>query len=440
MDSQDRLLGCVVGGAIGDAIGLYTEFFPRSHALELYGPSPSFSLVVPPPAGETGIYHDQHRSAFLLSGWTDDTDQSLLILLGFLASGAKEVDPFDFAKRLKFWVANGLRCLDRLPLGLGRTVGSVVRDKTFEYDPFGTSIRYWENTNRFVAANGAVMRTAIIGALLFQDVDGVNGVDRAMHASLLVGATTHPDPRQVQLLFYTCLASCTIVTALVAAMMRNELVTLSDFDAVVQRGIEYIQSPPSTLPFPFVPLTESQIEEIRAHVYAEKLEDLQLDDRQKIGYTLKCLGAGIWALRQAMKAETKLGRDDLFEQCITEITMQGGDADTNATVAGSLLGTYLGLSCIPEKWKDNLRDVDWLIAKTRSLGYLLDPSGTYPVYDWKDDKDVLIDGGKGAFTKEELKKRYDELMCDVAKRVYDAGKEKENKEKDKEGLLSIYAL
>jgi hypothetical protein len=35
------------------------------------------------------------------------------------------LDPVDFAHRLQFWVEQGLRCLDRLPLGLGRTVGQV---------------------------------------------------------------------------------------------------------------------------------------------------------------------------------------------------------------------------------------------------------------------------------------------------------------------------
>ena len=46
-----------------------------------------------------------------------------------------------------------------------------------------------------MAANGAVMRTAIIGAVLFQDAGGVNGIDNAMDAAVQVAATTHPDPR-----------------------------------------------------------------------------------------------------------------------------------------------------------------------------------------------------------------------------------------------------
>ncbi|CUA68316.1 hypothetical protein RSOLAG22IIIB_07844 [Rhizoctonia solani] len=220
------------------------------------------------------------------SGWTDDTDHSILILLSFLANSGTRLDPRDFALRLKFWVANGLRCLDRLPLGLGRTVGNVVRDSDFEKDPVGTAVklsakrsqkqepnkpacRYWEGTNRYVAANGAVMRTAIIGALIFQDLDGVSGVDRAMDAALQIAATTHPDPR--------CLVSCTIVTGLVAAIMRNEIQTLQDFDRVVQQGTDFVQnykdrpsSPDAYIP---EPLIQEQLDDLRKHLYVKKLEE-----------------------------------------------------------------------------------------------------------------------------------------------------------------------
>ncbi|KAG8784702.1 hypothetical protein FRC12_018372 [Ceratobasidium sp. 428] len=441
MSIESRMLGAVLGGALGDAIGLFMEFLSRSHSIELYGSNPSFSLQIPPPPGQTGMKQDRHRSMFAPSGWTDDTDQSLLILLSFLASGGTTIDAMDFAKRLKFWVNNGLRCLDRLPLGLGRTVGNVVRDEGFEGNPVGTAVKYWEATNRFVAANGAVMRTAIIGALLFPDRDGVNGIDRAMHAAVQVAATTHPDPR--------CLASCTIVTALIAATMRNELHTISEFNALVHRAIEFIQSPPSVPSDPSAytptPLSDLQKTELLEHVYAVNLEWLKLDNRQEIGYTLKCLGAGTWALRQALETGEDQ-RAGLFERCITEITMQGGDADTNATVAGSLLGAYLIITHIPQKWIDHLRDVEWLADKTRCAAYFVDPSGgsnmeynrtedTYPEYNWREDPDVLVDGGKGAFTEDEIRKRYDELLCEVGRRVNDGielpglkGKKTKNKD------------
>ena len=33
-------------------------------------------------------------------------------------------------------------------------------------------------------------------------------------------------------------------------------------------------------------------------MFAKSLNDLQLDESGKIGYTYKCMGAGFWALRQ----------------------------------------------------------------------------------------------------------------------------------------------
>ncbi|KAF8705340.1 ADP-ribosylglycohydrolase, partial [Rhizoctonia solani] len=432
MSAQRRMTGTALGGALGDAIGLFTEFLSHSYAIELYGPTPSFSLQSPLPEPHSpslvGIKPDRHRSMFEPSGWTDDTDHSILILLSFLASNGTCLDPHDFALRLKFWVANGLRCLDRLPLGLGRTVGNVVRDKDFEKDPVGTAVklsekrsqrqksdelvcRYWEGTNRYVAANGALMRTAIIGALLFQDSDGTNGVDRAMDAALQLAATTHPDPR--------CLVSCTIITGLVAAIMRNEIHSLHDFDRIVQQGTDFVQNYKDhpLKPGAYAPerLSGDQLSDLRKHIYAGSLEELELDSRQHIGYTFKCLGAGTWALRKVLSTPES-NKSGIFEKCITEITMQGGDADTNATIAGSLLGAYLTDTGLPDHWVRHLRHGPWLAEKMQCAGSLLGFGGDY---DPSSDPDVLIDGGKGAFTAEELNRRYDELMCEVGKRVND---------------------
>lgn len=139
LSTISRLRGCILGGAIGDAIGLFTEFLPQSECVRLYGPSPRFSLLQPPPAGYTAMHMDRHRAVFEPSGWTDDTDQSLLIFMSWLRSGGTRIDEIDFAKRLKFWVGNGFTPLDRMPLGLGRTVGGVVRTSTYEADPVKTA-------------------------------------------------------------------------------------------------------------------------------------------------------------------------------------------------------------------------------------------------------------------------------------------------------------
>ncbi len=39
-------------------------------------------------------------------------------------------------------------------------------------------------------------------------------------------------------------------------------------------------------------------EDLHRFMNVEKLEELELDEPGKIGYTYKCLGAGFWAFRQ----------------------------------------------------------------------------------------------------------------------------------------------
>ncbi len=56
--------------------------------------------------------------------------------------------------------------------------------------------------------------------------------------------------------------------------------------------------------------------EMRKHIKSS-LKDLHLDESKKIGYTFKAMGAGFYGLR--------VGTD--FRKTITELIMEGGDAD-----------------------------------------------------------------------------------------------------------------
>eukprot|EP00913_Durusdinium_trenchii_P020386 g19150.t1 len=69
-------------------------------------------------------------------------------------------------------------------------------------------------------------------------------------------------------------------------------------------------------------LSEEWDEEMQRHAEGE-LSDLNLDERKTIGYTFKCLGAGLWALRSSGS----------FESVLNQLILAAGDADTNGTVA-----------------------------------------------------------------------------------------------------------
>jgi len=73
-------------------------------------------------------------------------------------------------------------------------------------------------------------------------------------------------------------------------------------------------------------------------------EGLNARERVTYCYTLKTLAAGFWALRHA----------NTFSEGLLAIVHEGGDADTNAAVAGALLGARFGYRAIESAWIEGL--------------------------------------------------------------------------------------
>jgi hypothetical protein len=149
-----------------------------------------------------------------------------------------------------------------------------------------------------------------------------------------------------------------------------------------------------------------------------------------IGYTYKCIAAGIWALRQGLAAingnDSNIENNTLpsvFERIITELTMAGGDSDTNCAVAGSLLGTLFGHSNLPSQWVKDLKHHDWLLSKADAAIYLI--TGWGVPYAPDQDPDNLVDGGKGKMSKQELKVRWASFSQSCDRRTQKYWKEKE---------------
>jgi hypothetical protein len=125
-------------------------------------------------------------------------------------------------------------------------------------------------------------------------------------------------------------------------------------------------------------LDEEQIEslldrqEFERHVYAETLEDLELDD-DKMAYVYKCIGSALLLLRLAMEKQTvsvaggPLAHETLFKDLMVDLIMEGGNADTNRAAAGALLGAYFGYAKLPSHWTLGLSHKEWLMGKITRL-------------------------------------------------------------------------
>jgi hypothetical protein len=175
---------------------------------------------------------------------------------------------------------------------------------------------------------------------------------------------------------------------------------------------------------------------------------LQLDDARKIGYVYKALGAGILVLRLATRhslAGVGEGRRDiderytrrgsnLFEELTSALIMEGGDADTNACIAGALLGAWVGYSCLPPHWRDGLDHAQWLKSKCKALEQVL-RINSLPGYNGAEDKDTLPDGGRGLLGKAALDARAMAFMEAYMRKTELAKKNEQQRQKQKQSWM-----
>ncbi|XP_033106510.1 uncharacterized protein LOC117108566 isoform X2 [Anneissia japonica] len=284
----------------------------------------------------------QHQHHFPVADWTDDSDQMILIMQS-LTENKGQIVVTDFAARMLTWAKEGFKELgDICGSGIGKTTAMVLFHSSFTTDPHKSAKYVWECSNKFLAPNGAVMRTSILGICNFGNIDTV------IKNTLEICKVTHADPR--------CQASTVAVTTAIAMMLQGKYFKDASYDV----------SKLSEDAFNYAKVCLSKLEngnedpdaiaELRRHMFADSLDDLNLAEVGKIGYTYKCLGAGFWAFRQ-----------DNFRDAIEAITMEAGDADTNGAVAGALLGCKLGAAALPASWRDQLKHKTWLDKQIRNF-------------------------------------------------------------------------
>ncbi len=305
MNLHDQIKGVIYGQAFGDALGLGTEFMSKEQVKYHY----------PQGLGQVNqIIEDAHRSRWQKGEWTDDTDQMLCIFDSLLAH--RKLHLLDIADRLYQWAQSG-------GMGIGNTVASVVFAPGFKENPRQVSRLAWEASGKNNAANGAVMRTSILGVWDYQDLE------RVAHHAEEVCKLTHFDPR--------CVASCRIVCALIALMLQGDC---GDEKLVARVCQPYAEA-------------DHRVKDYVDKAFEPAIEKLELGASHSIGYTLKALGAGLWAMIHAMS----------YEEGILAVVHEGGDADTNASVAGALLGAKFGYSGIPSAWTESLLHRDALDSR-----------------------------------------------------------------------------
>ena len=233
MELLDRFRGCLLGLAVGDAVGTVVEFKPRDTfepVTDMTGGGP-FGV----PAG----------------AWTDDTSMALCLATSLLEKNG--FDAQDQMERYWRWYQEGYlssigRCFD---------IGNITRQALEEFhitgDPMSGRI------DPYSAGNGSIMRLAPVVMLYYPDLEAV------LHYSAKSSRTTHAT--------LECLEACQILAGVIYRAFEGK----KKADVLVERDL--------------IPLTSEALKEISFGDYFEKAES----QIQGTGYVVQSLEAALWS-------------------------------------------------------------------------------------------------------------------------------------------------
>ena len=325
MRDPDRFRGCLVGGAIGDALGYAVEFMRAREIFEEYG--------------ERGITRYELRRG--RAEISDDTQMTLFTAAGLLSADARSKDsgvPPDYVEGLRGAYLDWLDTqTNRAPLApeTGGSWLAGVKELYARRAPGNTCLSALyrgglgtpEQPDNESRGCGGVMRTAPLGALEPED---------ALLYGARAAAITHGHP-----MGYIPAGMLSYIVSLClrgASKPLKQVVT----DALARTRAVFAETPGIDA---FAALIE------RAVSLADSAD---VPDEASI----RALGEG-WVGDEALAIAVwaALRYPDDLTACLIAAVNHNGDSDSTGAIAGNILGAYLGQSCLPADWLDALECV-----------------------------------------------------------------------------------
>lgn len=269
----DKALGCMLGIAVGDALGFPVEGLSRKRARRRFGHIDRYRFL-----GNTGFVSDDTEQAVMLA--------ESIIEGGFDPQRAARI----FGRKLRGWFWT-------IPPGIGLSTAKACLKLTVGL-PSGISS----------AGNGAAMRAAPAG-LAAVDPEAL---------SVALAQVTHTDPRGVE--------GAVAVAHAVSRLVRGGTCRREDLP---------------TLESPLGKCLDKAWELTQQKLAFDDIAD-QLGTTGYVLHTVPLAFAALWS------------EPETFLEGLQVVIMQGGDADSNAAVAGALLGARFGAESIPAELVERL--------------------------------------------------------------------------------------
>lgn len=314
MTEKENIFGCLLGTAVGDALGLSCEGMSKQRQLKLFS--------------DINRYHFFFNKGMI----SDDTEHICMTAQALIESGG---DVTKFSKslgwKLRFWLLG-------LPAGIGlATLKSIIK-LWLGFSP--------NNSGVFSAGNGPAMRSPIIGVCYGNDMAKVKEL---VLASTLI---THTDPKA----FYGSLAVA------LAAYMSSKCV---DNNVDCQEYFSKLEDLIGKDKKEFLDLINKTTNSVLTNQTTEEFaKDLGIGNYVS-GYIYHTVPVVLhcWLMNQ-----------NDYKTAIQEVIRCGGDTDTTAAILGAIIGSRVKKEGMPQAWIDNLfewpRSVNWIEKVSEKLSFV----------------------------------------------------------------------
>ncbi len=234
-----------------------------------------------------------------------DDDAAMALLLGESLLASKGFDANDAARRWVKWMKVDGR-------GIGITTRRALTLIDRGKDPFEAGqLANQENPGRS-AGNGSVMRCIPV-ALRYHD-----DPDRLIRVSTQQAAITHADER--------CTWGAAAVNLAARELLHGNIYFIDEvMHRIGDRAPRVLRDAIHRVP-------------------REREGDLPIARAGEAGYVVHCVEIAFWFVTH----------DRSLEEALIALAQAGGDTDTNAAVAGGLLGARYGDVALPPRWVDQI--------------------------------------------------------------------------------------
>lgn len=299
---MSKFIDSIIGHAVGDAMGVPTEFCIREYLLM----NPVKEMIESDKTGQPA------------GSWSDDTSMEIATIDSFIQN--KEFNYDDIMHKWEEWINEAKYTANNDTFDVGRTCLRAIRNHSLGTEPLKCGID-GEQSN----GNGSLMRILPVALYSYYRKLDVNEIIKLTNE---LSSLTHKH----DISKLGCYIYVRYIMFLLDGKNKNEayeLIRTLDYSTYDEYAISKYE-----------------------RILKNDISSYTIDNILSTGYVVDTLECALWILLNA----------NSYKETIIATTNIGNDTDTIGAIAGSMAGIIYGYDSIPTSWIDKLMRKDYLIG------------------------------------------------------------------------------